>query len=371
MATPNKKAERSQPNPTPTLPSLVRITLLIVLGYEALGCLAGGAMLMAAPDGRYMDMPVDIMHGTFPDFLIPGIILFGLGILGSFAFFSVLRKKPNDWFLTGLTLGGLLIWFIVEIIVLQELHWLHLMWGLPVLLGWVVAIPLIMLRKDSPALQKGLLNCGIYSFLWYLAIAAFVPTQYEGYSSMTLTISELSAIGAPTRILWVLLAMFYVLLLMGFGWGIIKAAGESRRLRTAGILILGYCILNFYWPPMHQREVIAAGGGTLSDTLHLVWASMTLLFNMLLMGFGMASLGKKFRIYTIATWVVFLVFGFLTFMESPGIDANLPTPYLGLWERINMGAFMLWIAVFGRAVNGQQSLIIILQPKARKIRFPH
>lgn len=147
MATPNKKAERSQPNPTPTLPSLVRITLLIVLGYEALGCLAGGAMLIKAPDGRYMDMPVDIMHGTFPDFLIPGIILFGLGILGSFAFFSVLRKKPNDWFLTGLTLGGLLIWFIVEIIILQELHWLHLMWGLPVLLGWVVAIPLIRLRK--------------------------------------------------------------------------------------------------------------------------------------------------------------------------------------------------------------------------------
>lgn len=344
-------ATQTKNRSTTDLTPLIRITLLTVLGYEALGCLTGGVLLVAAPDGRYMDMPVDIMNGVFSNFLIPGIILFGLGILGSFAFFSVLKKKPDDWFLAGLTLGGLLIWFIVEIIILQELHWLHLMWGLPVLLGWTVAIPLIVLRMDSPALRRGLLSCGMYSSLWYLALLVFVPTQYEGYSSISVTVSELSAIGAPTRILWVVLAVFYVLFLMGFGWGIINAAGDKRRLRIAGILILAYCILNFYWPPMHQREVIAAGGGTISDTLHLVWASITLIFNMLLMGFGMAALGKKFRIYTIATWAVFLIFGFLTFMESPGIDANLPTPYIGLWERINMGAFMVWIAVFGVAVK--------------------
>ncbi|MHB1279467.1 MAG: hypothetical protein ACYC1Q_13850 [Bacteroidia bacterium] len=149
MATRNKKAENTQPNSSPALPLLIRITLLTVLGYEALGCLAGGAMLIAAPDGSYLQMPVEILHGVFPDFFIPGIILFALGILGSFAFFSVLRKKRNDWLLTGLTLGGLLIWFVVEIIILQELHWLHLMWGLPVLLGWVVEIPLINLRKGK------------------------------------------------------------------------------------------------------------------------------------------------------------------------------------------------------------------------------
>jgi amino acid transporter len=65
-----------------------------------------------------------------------------------------------------------------------------------------------------------------------------------------------------------------------------------------------------------QREVIAAGGGTLSDTLHIAWAMMTLLFNMLLMGYGAAALGRRFRIYTFATWVVFIIFGVLTFMES-------------------------------------------------------
>jgi len=323
-----------------------RITLLIVLGYEAAGCLMGGALLIAAPDGRYMDMPVEIMNGAFHDFLIPGIILFGLGILNTFAFVSVFRRNRSDWFMAGLGLGGLLIWFVVEIIILQELHWLHAMWGLPVLVGWMVTIPLIVLRHDTTIMRKALLTCGIVSSVWYVLINIIVPMQDEAYSMASMTVSELSAIGAPTRIVWVLLAILYLLLLIAFGWGVLKSAGENRYLRIAGNLIIVYCIMNFYWPPMHQREVIAAGGGTVTDSLHIAWAMMTLLFNVLVMGFGAAALGKRFRLYTLATWVVFTIFGILTFTESPGLEANLPTPYIGIWERINIGAFLLWIMVF-------------------------
>src|SRR5215203_2274404 len=105
-----------------------RIVLLVILSYEAAGCLVGGGLLIGAPDGRLMDMPVNIMHGTFHNFLIPGLILFGLGILNAAAFVSVLRKTTSAWIMTGLALGGLAIWFIVEITILQELHWLHFMW---------------------------------------------------------------------------------------------------------------------------------------------------------------------------------------------------------------------------------------------------
>lgn len=72
---------------------------------------------------------------------------------------------------------------------------------------------------------------------------------------------------------------------------------------------------------------------------------MTLLFMMIMMGLGAAALEIRFRIYTIATWIVFIVIGVLTGMEPPGIEANLPTPHIGLWERINIGAFMMWIIV--------------------------
>jgi len=330
------------------LPHWQQIILLVILGYEAAGCLLGGTLLVLAPDGRYMEMPVEMMHGTFRDFRIPGMILFALGILNTIGFVSVIRKLASDWLWTGLSLGGLFIWFIVEIIILDELHWLHAMWGLPVMLGWVFAIPLIVSRQSITT--SALLVCGTLSSLWYLVLNIISPMLYEGYSVLSQAPSELSALGAPTRIGWDLAVLLYPLLFSAFGWGILQSGSGSRSLRFVGILILIYSILNFYWPPMHRREVIAAGGGTLTDTLHLVYASMTVIFMMLLMGFGAAALGKKFRAYTAASFLVFILFGALTFKESSNLEANLPTPFMGLWERINIATFMCWVIVFSFAL---------------------
>jgi hypothetical protein len=132
-----------------------RIALLIILAYEGLGALAGGSLLVAEPDGRLIDMPVEIMHGVFSNFLIPGLILTGLGILNMTAFVAVLRRTRIDWLLAGLGLGGLTVWFIVEIIVLKEFHWLHAMWGLPVLVGCLVTFPLVLSRRVDNALVTG------------------------------------------------------------------------------------------------------------------------------------------------------------------------------------------------------------------------
>ena len=97
---------------------------------------------------------------------------------------------------------------------------------------------------------------------------------------------------------------------------------------------------------MHQREVIAAGGGTITDILHLAWAFVHLALMLVMIGFGAAALGKGFRIFSAAIVLVFIVFGILTTKESPGLQANLPTPYIGIWERINIGAYMTWIIAF-------------------------
>lgn len=190
--------------------------------------------------------------------------------------------------------------------------------------------------------RKILLLCGIFSSLLYIAMNIFIPTLFEGYNSASQTVSELSAINAPTRTLWVILAMIYILLFAAFGFGIRQSAGNNRFLRITGTIIIIYVIFNFYWPPMHLR----GNTPTLTDTLHIVWAMVTILLMMIIMGFGAAALGRLFRIYTIATFIVFLIFGILTSTEAPGIPENLPTPYIGIWERINIAAFMLWVIVF-------------------------
>ncbi len=144
-----------------------RVLLLIVLGYEAFGGLSGGGLLAAAPDGHLMDMPVEMMKGFFPNFFIPGLMLVGLGALNTAAFVGVWRRTRIDWLVAGLGLGGLTVWFLVEIAVLGGVHWLHLMWGLPVVLGIVMALPLIPSRAEgTPFIQAHpVLTYAVLTFL--------------------------------------------------------------------------------------------------------------------------------------------------------------------------------------------------------------
>ena len=196
-------------------------------------------------------------------------------------------------------------------------------------------------------LKKLLLVSGILSSLLYVGMTVFIAMQWEGYSSASQTISELSAIDAPTRSLWVPPAELYTALVTAFGLGVWISADRILALRIVGGLIVVYGALGLVWPfaPMHLREALAAGGGTLSDTMHIVLASVTVVLMMLAMAFAAATFGRRFRLYSIASLVILMVFGALTFLEAPGISANLPTPWIGVWERINVGVFLLWVVV--------------------------
>ncbi len=198
--------------------------------------------------------------------------------------------------------------------------------------------------------RKGLLLCGVAASLLYAAMTAFVAMQWNDYSSVSQTVSELSAIGAPTRSLWVPLGAVYTLLMAAFGYGILLSAHHNRALRIAGALLMAYGILGLAWPPMHRREVLAAGGGTFTDTMHIVFTIATVLLMVLSMGFAASTLGKRFRIYSIVTIVVLAACGAVTSAEAPGVSANLPTPWIGVWERVNIGVFLLWIVVFALAL---------------------
>jgi Protein of unknown function (DUF998) len=164
---------------------------------------------------------------------------------------------------------------------------------------------------------------------------------------MNITVTELSAIGAPTRSLWVPLGAVYTVLVTAFGWGVWKSADSIRALRIAGGLILAYGFLGVLWPlaPMHLREVLAAGGGTLTDTLHLVLASVTVLLMILAISCAATAFGTRLRRYSLATLAILVAFGASTFVDAPRLAANLPTPWVGVWERINIGVFLLWVVV--------------------------
>ncbi len=191
--------------------------------------------------------------------------------------------------------------------------------------------------------QKIFLVCGILSSLLYVAMNVFVAMQWQDYSSASQTVSELSAIGAPTRPLWLLLATAYTLLVLGFGLGVWVSASGNRPLRVVGALILAFGVIGLAWPfaPMHLR----GAEFTLTDAMHIVLSIVTVLLMLLAIGFGAAAFGRLFRFYSIATILVLLVFGTLVGLDGPRVAANLPTPWVGVTERISIGVFLLWVVV--------------------------
>jgi len=214
------------------------------------------------------------------------------------------------------------------------------------------------MHQSRKTVRQVLLICGILSSLLYVSMNVFVAMQWEGYNSASQTVSELSAIGAPTRSLWVLLGIAYTLLVTAFGGGVWASARRNRPLRVVGGLMVACGVIGLAWPfaPMHLR----GAEFTLTDTMHIVLAMVTVLLYLLVLGFGAAAFGKRFRLYSIATMVILGAFGALTGLDGPRIAANLPTPWVGVWERINIGVFLLWIVVLAtallRAEKGQGSI---------------
>ena len=199
---------------------------------------------------------------------------------------------------------------------------------------------------SSEGLRKALLYGGVISSLYYVGMSVYVPMQWEGYSMASQAVSELSAIDAPTRALWVPLGVVYTFLVVAFGFGVWMSAGGSRALRSVGALFIADGVLGAFWPPMHLRGVETS----LTDLLHIVWTVAWLAVMLAVMGLSAAALGRRFRLYTFATLALFITFGTLTWMAASNIARNLPTPWLGLWERINMAIGMLWIAVLAVAL---------------------
>jgi CubicO group peptidase (beta-lactamase class C family) len=204
--------------------------------------------------------------------------------------------------------------------------------------------------------RKALLSCGILAPLMYVAMMLFVGLWWEGYSVASQTPSELSAIGAPTRPMWVLLGTVYAVLMIAFGWIVWRTASLNRPLRVVGALLMAQAVFGWLWPPMHQRTVLAAGGATATDTLHLVWAAVTGVLFTLAIAFGAAAFGKRFRVYSIVTIAIAVACGAWTGTYASAIRADLPTPWVGVWERINIGAIMLWVAVLATTLLRARSI---------------
>jgi hypothetical protein len=160
-------------------------------------------------------------------------------------------------------------------------------------------------------------------------------------------VSELMSPGVPSRPLVLSLMTARSVLLLAFAWAVWRSASGSIALRFTAIFLIadavtGQITASFF--PAPQR------GSAASAAMHFIGTAAESLFIILTMACAAVALGKGFRLYSNATILALLVFGGLAGSQMALIEQNLPTPWLGIAERVNIYAYLLWQAVLAVAL---------------------
>jgi hypothetical protein len=213
-------------------------------------------------------------------------------------------------------------------------------------------------------MKKALLACGVVASLVYVAANVVCAVEWRGYSSFSQTISELSAIGAPTRPTWIAFAFLYSALLFAFGIAVWQTT--RGRLRVTAACLIAIAAIP-YWPPMHMRGQIAS----LTDTMHAVTAAVVSVLILVAIGFGANAFGRRFRIYSITTVAALVVFGASSFLYAPLLAANLPTLGMGFVERLDLAAYLGWVSALAIGLMRRQDADLGDRPDSPSVVDAH
>jgi Protein of unknown function (DUF998) len=183
--------------------------------------------------------------------------------------------------------------------------------------------------------RKALLACGALSGLVYIGWNELAALQWAGYSRVSNAISELHLTGSSSKWLLDPWGIVYNALLLAFGIGVWRSAQSRRALQVVGGLqILAGATLPLW---MLFGEASLAAHVKLS-----VIGISTMLGSM---AFSAVAFRGWFRLYSlISVAAVVTLFG-LALSYVPEVNAGHPTPFLGLDERIAVGAYFLWLFV--------------------------
>ena len=93
----------------------LRWTLVALLGLICVNALVAAFSFVSEPDGSGIGIPREWLEDTpFADYLVPGLLLGGLGLLHGWAAAREWLGRPDAWFWAGLSGSGLLVWIVVQ-----------------------------------------------------------------------------------------------------------------------------------------------------------------------------------------------------------------------------------------------------------------
>lgn len=107
---------------------LSQLFTAIIAGAVALNALVGGALLMLAPSGRLLGLPIALLDGTpIHDYALPGALLFlAVGGTATAAAIELLRGSARAGITTVIAGLVLVLWMAAQFLIIGRTHPLQL-----------------------------------------------------------------------------------------------------------------------------------------------------------------------------------------------------------------------------------------------------
>jgi hypothetical membrane protein len=196
-------------------------------------------------------------------------------------------------------------------------------------------------------MERRLLASGVVASALYVAIDLVAALAFPDYHSFTRrVVSELMATGAPTERLVDPLFLLYGALMLVFAWAVWSVSAR-RRVRALAVVLGLYGAFGLLGPTVFEMDLRREDGAlSPADLRHIAATVILVVIIFVAVALGAGVLGRRFRWFSYATIVVMLVFGSLS-------AALATSAWVGLVERINIGAFLAWVVVLAVGLKAQ------------------
>lgn len=169
------------------------------------------------------------------------------------------------------------------------------------------------------------------------------------YSHVADAISELTGSTAPDRAVLAPLFIGYNLILLGFGYALFRAAAGGILFPVAVVLFAIGALSGIGQVTVFRTDSVGTAETT-EGMIHLVLAGVSsVLCLAIAILYGMAFRGvpavRRLSRYSFATAAGLV-------LTAPLAAGSIGTAFMGLFERITIGVFMLWVVVVSSACLG-------------------
>lgn len=126
--------------------------LFILHAFVGVGAMGGGMMAILNPQGPG-GMPAEALKNSpFSNYLIPGIILFGvIGVGNVISALVILFKQRFHGYVSSVFSWALVIWIVVQCIMLNAVVFLHVLFFIIGLVEAVLAMIILFKQRMFPA----------------------------------------------------------------------------------------------------------------------------------------------------------------------------------------------------------------------------